>query len=363
MSRIYNFNAPLYKLVYPIGNLLFYKIKKSKYKERIKSYFYKNEDFEKKINKYKNKRKILLVGLPEYNNLGDIAIGYAECEFIEKNKSSKYVFLPITERCFEKYLKKIKNIVNSSDIIFLQGGGNFGDQYYDQERIRKKVLKNFKRNTIYLMPSTFYMKNKKNISKFLRKYNSRNFNIFFREKYSFEIAKDYIKNKMYVVPDIVLSLDYIKLNREKSGIGLCIRKDVERKISTEQEELIKETIYKFKNKVFIFDTINKKTNCFEDYEEIVKNIFNEIAQYELVITDRLHCMIFCAITGTPCIAIGNYNYKIKGVFEWIKDSGFIEFCEDITRIDSLIEQLLLKTNINSTINLSNQYIDLRKILN
>ncbi|MNE93367.1 putative pyruvyl transferase EpsI [compost metagenome] len=58
-----------------------------------------------------------------------------------------------------------------------------------------------------------------------------------------------------------------------------------------------------------------------------------------MITDRLHGMIFAAITSTPCIALGNYNYKVVGSYEWIKHLGYIKFTNDINQIPELIEEL------------------------
>lgn len=362
MYKLYKNCALVYKMIYPFGNMVFYKLKESKYKEWVKGYFYKNDNFVKEISKYKDKKKIVLIGLPEYDNLGDLAIGYAECSFIQNNKTDDYDFLPVTERCFEKYLKQIKKVINANDIIFIQGGGNFGNQYYDQERIRRKILRNFKENKMYLMPSTFYMKNDKNIDNFVKRYNTKKFSIFLREKYSFELAKKHFKNQLYLVPDIVLSLEHVVTKNSRDGIGLCIRKDIERKVSKEQEDKIKQSVYRNRNKLFMFDTSNKKTNNFEDYQEIMRNIFDEISKYELVITDKLHCMIFCAITGTPCIALGNYNYKIKGVHEWIQHYDFVKFCENINNIDTLIEEQLKITNRKNAINIQDKFNDLRKIL-
>ena len=54
-----------------------------------------------------------------------------------------------------------------------------------------------------------------------------------------------------------------------------------------------------------------------------------ISGKKLVVTDRLHCMIFCAVTGTPCIAFDNSNKKISGVYKmWLGDLNYISVSED-----------------------------------
>ena len=43
--------------------------------------------------------------------------------------------------------------------------------------------------------------------------------------------------------------------------------------------------------------------------------FKDFQKSELVITDRLHGMIFCYITKTPCIVMPNNNHKILMTYE------------------------------------------------
>ena len=53
-----------------------------------------------------------------------------------------------------------------------------------------------------------------------------------------------------------------------------------------------------------------------------------ISEHELVITDRLHGMIFSVITKTSCIAIKNNNYKISSSYEWFKNLEYIKMIRD-----------------------------------
>jgi pyruvyl transferase EpsI len=66
-------------------------------------------------------------------------------------------------------------------------------------------------------------------------------------------------------------------------------------------------------------------------EELEKK-FEEFRHAELIITDRLHGMIFAAITGTPCIVINSKSPKVKGCYEWIKDLDYIRFADNVEYI-------------------------------
>ena len=39
-------------------------------------------------------------------------------------------------------------------------------------------------------------------------------------------------------------------------------------------------------------------------------------------------MIFCAITGTPCIVVNSRSPKVRGCYEWIRHLDYIRFIDD-----------------------------------
>lgn len=74
----------------------------------------------------------------------------------------------------------------------------------------------------------------------------------------------------------------------------------------------------------------------DEREELLEEKWQEFRNSELVVTDRLHGVIFAAITSTPCIVIDNYNHKVKGVYQWLKKFEFIKYCKDMKEITSQI---------------------------
>lgn len=350
MYKVYKISKVGFRFVSPMANIVLNKVKSSKYKSIIKAYLNKDKTFLNNMMKYKNKEKILLIGIPEYDNLGDVAIGCAETVFIEKNNKHDIPFLTITENNFWKYFKRIKESITEKDIIFIQGGGNLGNQYFDQERIRRKVISNFT-NRIIIMPSTFYLTNFENtIEKYSSFYNKSNVTIYAREEYSYNILKKYFKNNIKIVPDIVLYLENIfDVAENKEGIGLCLRSDVESKLSLSQKEIIKTSLLKRKKKIYNFDTCIQENVPERDSFDILKKCIFEISQYELVITDKLHAFIFCAITHTPCIVMSNYNYKVLGVYKWIQNRNYLIYLESIDELNEKLDSILSEKEIcNST---------------
>lgn len=81
-------------------------------------------------------------------------------------------------------------------------------------------------------------------------------------------------------------------------------------------------------------------NCRKNQKLIVEQKIEMWSRASIVLTDRLHGMIFSAITGTPCVAFSNYNHKIKESYEWIKYLPYIKYAENITQAREYIEELV-----------------------
>ena len=78
---------------------------------------------------------------------------------------------------------------------------------------------------------------------------------------------------------------------------------------------------------------------FEEKDKVFRQKIDQFKQASLVITDRLHGMVFCAITGTPCIALSNYNHKVLETAKWLKEFPFIRYCSDAAEAANAIPEL------------------------
>ena len=100
-------------------------------------------------------KKVVLMGVPHHNNLGDNAIAYAEKKFI-KDYLPEYDYYEISEETIDKCVYKVIDYIDKDSLIFLHGGGNFGDEYLYVEEGRRKVIELFPENTIILFPQTMF---------------------------------------------------------------------------------------------------------------------------------------------------------------------------------------------------------------
>ncbi len=288
---------------------------------------------------YKN--KIYIIGTPIHENLGDQAIIYSENQFFNYFYPDKKV-IEIESSLAQDKIKVLKKIIKEK-MIFIHGGGFLGSIWLNEEQMFRKIVQNFSKNTIIVMPQTIFFDNspegKKELLISQEIYQSHE-KLYFccREQYSYDfMKKSFPKCKSILVPDIVLFNNFFNFKSVRKDSLFCIRSDRE-KINHSFNEL--EKLLKSKNILFSYtDTVIKKNIYrFNRKKEILKKL-KQISNYKILITDRLHGMVFAFLTKTPCIVFENNNYKVKGLFKWIYDCEYIKMYNAKT-LEKDIEELL-----------------------
>lgn len=288
--------------------------------------------------------KFYLLGTEDYGNLGDHAIAIAENQFL------KYYFpdIELIEIPASQYFSRKEELlctIRKKDIIIGHGGGNIGNQYPVAESIRRDFIQSWPENQIIIFPQTICFTNQLDnmeaeIEKTQKIYNAHNRLMFFaRERKSYYFAKNHFKCDIHLVPDIVLFMQMNKHLPRKEQILLCLRRDVEKVITQDEERNIKTVLNNLSGNICSVDTQKEYNISVHERSEEVNKLLDLMRSSRLVITDRMHGMIFAAITGTPCIALDNYNSKIKGTYEWIKELSYIYYLEDMSQLPKVAEKL------------------------
>jgi len=329
--------------------------------EYFKTYLFSNKV---SLNVDNSKKNIFMFLCPDYGNIGDLAIEYAQKEFI-KNNYPDYNIIEIPVAKTYDYINTVKKYIKKSDIITLIGGGSLGDMYPKADFMRLFIIKSFKNNKVISFPQTINFSNskygKRRLKKNLKVINSHpNIVLFAREQVSYELMKKYFSpKKVKLCPDIVLSINFDS-DFKRDGVVFSFRNDNERKISDEFKSIIINSVKAKGQNIIYRDTtiltdefnINKKYDYFNE-------ILSIFSKSKLVITDRLHGMVFSYITATPCIVLGNNNHKIMSTYNtWLKDCNFIKFIDNFDNIDKVIDDLLSLDNINK-VNFDNKYLELK----
>lgn len=296
----------------------------------------------------KNKRKYFIIGVPNYGNLGDQAISISQYEYIKKISDDDSLVHNIYLSEFVNYWSFLKNNIREDDVIVFQGGGNIGDEYLHAEFVRQICIKEFKNNKIVIFPQTCFFsdsqKGKLILSKSKKIYSSHsNLVLVSREQKSYNLLQRYFPRNIHLLtPDIVLLYPFNDdfSDKVQNKVIFCVRNDQEKNVSDKEMNRLMELV---KNRGFdikVTDTCIDGDNYYdlEQSKKLVDDKIKELSEAQLVITDRLHGMVFTALSSTNCIALGNYNHKVEGVYHWLAHYSGIKYIDETTNFEIVFEQ-------------------------
>lgn len=297
----------------------------------IKTVEYQNDS--KKIIVNNSKKNIFIMGGIISGNIGDIAITVAEYTIL--NELSDYNVIVVSEPQYRWATDKIKNLVSDDDIIVITGGGFLGTEYPIMESFARNVINNFKNNKIIIFPQTIFYRTLDETIK--NAYSHDDLTILCRDEGSMNYLKKYFPSniKSYLAPDVVTYMDARKFGVNNKNIKknnkalLILRKDSEKAINNYYVDLVKNILLENNYIIESYNTLTHKiVKDINSMRNVVGETIEYLSQYDFILTDRLHGMIFAAIANCKCLAIDNLTKKVSGVYEYIKvDNPQIKFLD------------------------------------
>lgn len=293
-------------------------------------------------------KKTFFIGTPEYANLGDSAIAIAQMLFLEKCGFPRSKIKEFTQSEYNDYAGLFSRYINKRHLICGIGGGNLGNLWPNEEEFRYRFIDAFPNNPIVIFPQTVFFtedeEGRKAIEASKQHYEKhRKLTIVAREQISFDRLKTLYRNPAKLLtPDIVLSTtmdDYGVTVTKRSGGLLVFRNDAEKAMADEDRQAIVDYL---NENSFVFRTTDMYSDepvTKENRMELVRKKMQEFADAEFVITDRLHGMVFAAITETPCIALSNNHHKVSGTYNWISYLPYIKYSTNIEEVLSLLPRI------------------------
>ncbi len=310
---------------------------------------------------------VFLLLTPKHGNLGDHAIAYAESLLLRRLGFS---FFEVTGE--ELYLLKEQNLLHvfNRRPVLINGGGYLGTIWPDDDNLVREIILHNPDSNILLFPNSIVyedtLEGKQEYQKAKDYYKKRaNVKVYAREDKSFQIFSDMFIN-VGSAPDMVMMLKEDKESFNRIGGGICLRNDRERTLSEKDRNSIIDNAHLiFGDKVESISTILPYAVEADNREEELRKLFDLFRKYQLIITDRLHGMIFGAITGTPTIVVDSKSHKVRGCYEWIKHLPYIVFCENPQDIPLLFEQIKEKNHCYDNKDIINKFksltIDIQSI--
>lgn len=308
--------------------------------------------------KSRRKNVVYLLGTPKHGNLGDQAILYSELKLFSDLGKKNVIYV---ESSFVKNnISFLKKIIGDKR-VYIHGGGFMGTIWPTEEMMLRNILENFKDNEIIVFPQTVYFDKNESFFEESKKIYSLNKRVVFmmREEFSYEfMKKNMSKCNSILVPDIVLYNKCIEYKSDRKNCLLCIRNDKE-KVQYDFEK-IKKILDDKKLDFNYTDTVIKKgIYKFNRKKELYKK-FKQFSCAKLIITDRLHGMVFAYITETPCLVLENSSYKVKGLYKWLEKCNYIKLYNSNT-VKQDINNLLELKKINR-VDLNQEFDKIKSII-
>lgn len=325
------------------------------------------------LDKFKGSRKVVVALAGFYQNLGDMALTYAQGQFIKKVLPDFEVLYFPSDHTYSR-MKALKNVVGAGDIVTIIGGGNMDDLYPSLENARRYIVRSFPDLPVISFPQTMAFSETASGQRALKRsaqtYESHKcLTLFSRESQSFGLMTERFPEAcVELCPDTVLSLNPDVPTRERSGIMITMRSDKEVLIDAAELAEIHDIVSSKTSDIIIKDTVDVSLEeCqLDTFEQTLHEFWELVSSRKVVITDRLHCMIFCVITGTPVVVLPNSNHKIRGTYEnWLSELPYVRYLDAFEKDEfaaAVNEMWALEENQIPALDLATRYSSLRQAL-
>ena len=305
-------------------------------------------------------KKCILLDAPYHINTGDLLIWLGTIHLLKEHN----INLLYTRSADTFHFENIPNDVT----ILLQGGGKFGDLWRYFQEFKLKVVKQYPHNRIIFLPQTIYYSDSQVLNEDLNIISTHNdIHLCARDRKSYDILSQYLKQNIYLLPDMAFCISETFINKKKRKQSKTINKDLFiSRADKEAKKLPKIEFtrptdihdwpsmekmprnYKCLNTIRFFNAkynhlmnrlgiIGKyckyKTTWTEDFfmryvclPSIINDAIQFVNSYNYIYTTRLHIAILATLLEKPCTFIDNNYGKNSGFYQtWLNDIDDIIF--------------------------------------
>lgn len=347
-------------------------------------------------------KECVLLNYPDYPNVGDHLIGLGTIIYLLKIRQVKLNYLS----AIGNHSSTLMNQKLGDSTILLQGGGNLGDLWYEQQMFREEIIQQYPHHRIIILPQTIYFQDPDKLHQAARIFNSHSdLTICVRDHRSQQLATEYFHNCQVILsPDMAFmlaDLPWLKLLRaslphqnkilyhcrddqeivpelnssvlqlsnlviedwlppdnflERSqittnsswywrlpGTVRIYRELWQQRFSHPVEWLSQGFWQKYHPYSSMFTTIDNPEMVKISWDYLHRSIY-QINHYPLIITNRLHGHILCTLLEIPHVFLPNSYGKNQTWYEtWTKDIPFCRYAPDSSTITQAIKELCPKS--------------------
>ncbi len=297
-----------------------------------------------------------VLDFPDHSNVGDSAIFLGEMALLRRILSRDPTLV-----CSKRAYQNDVGVTPDDGVVFLHGGGNFGDVWPGHQVFRENILERFPNQKIVQLPQSIHFKNEEGLDRCARVIQKHSdFTLFVRDKESFLVAQSKFDCEVIMCPDAALALGKLERADQPDMPILCMmRSDHEGGMAkSELDEISKlgpvedwlvdtpgmrspiDRILEVATRKRLLSLPGlrfKMSGVFERWAtERVTRGLAQIAKADFVVTDRLHVHILCNLSGIPHAVFDNNYGKIRRYIDAWPDDGFGAVVQSIDGLHELI---------------------------
>ncbi|WP_123041930.1 polysaccharide pyruvyl transferase family protein [Cohnella candidum] len=268
---------------------------------------------------------IVYVDYPVHENIGDLLILQGTERFFQDHG--------IRVRKRLSYLQFRKGMRLPPEwIVVCHGGGNFGDLYPANQKLRETLARTYPANRIVVLPQTVYFSDEEERERSLAVFASHpDFHLFVRDRVSYDLAADRLP-RVYLSPDMAHQLYPIESPPSPAGPRLGIlrtdgeaaREGDERvgcDIRTDWPELLSKADYAMQRVLVLASSLDRYLLNLLPVRPLWYRLANRFVAKAVrlygscgsVVTSRLHGHILACLMGVPNRLLDN-NYGKNGSY-------------------------------------------------
>ena len=282
------------------------------------------------LNERETDKRIILINTPTYFNLGDQAITMASIDYFKKF-FSEYQITEVTNRqLFPEIRGAWLEKVRKSDVIAVNGGGNMGDVWRADCENTLETIRLLNNNRVIILPHTFYYNDKNLEADEMKELMSMDNVLVFQRGGAKKQRLTECKEDEFFCPDMCLYYPVQRRVRFRlNKCIVCLRSDKESLLNDSvkkhiEQKLLENNVYP----IYLDNAEHRRIERAMRSNAVLCRLYR-FAHTKLVVTDRLHGMLFAYLSNTPCIAIGSMTGKTAGIYDWIKKSKRIAYITDV----------------------------------
>ncbi|MGQ2965482.1 polysaccharide pyruvyl transferase family protein [Methylophilus sp.] len=297
-----------------------------------------------------------LIDFPDHSNVGDSAIWLGEVILLKRLTGNLPSYVSdLHSFDADELLAKLPE-----GVIFIHGGGNFGDLWPQHQVFRENIVSLFPDRRIIQLPQSIHFLDSNNLHRAVKIFNHHpDFHLLVRDQKSYDFAALNFKSSLILSPDCAFGLGVQARLRTDSRHLYLLRTDDEKNQSYSWNELMLDNKHSvtcdwlddgkfFKWKAAALAVIDGITTCFKlgfkfHYFQAkakirVKRGLRILSKGQVVITDRLHAHILSVLLNTPHYVLDNSYGKISAYIEcWTKDYPLLKQIHSLAEIKAQMQ--------------------------